>query len=49
MGQYKISIYFKVQIGIMLELDKEFFTIRLPFFDILYGRLPNAHGYYFGR
>lgn len=24
-------------------------TYRLPFFDILYGRLPNAHGYYFGR
>lgn len=45
MGQWLLSFYFKLQIGIKIEYEhKQFITIDLPFININIGLTDNACG-----
>lgn len=47
MGQYKISIYFQIQFGILLSLVKGLeIQLNLPFIQIVYGLTADAKGFY---
>lgn len=44
MGQYKISVYFKMQIGICISINETEWCIDIPFVKIFVGRLSCAKG-----
>lgn len=47
MGQYRLSIYFKYQFGLMLKYDNvsKIIEIQIPFIQFLVGLDKNAHGF----
>jgi hypothetical protein len=47
MGQYKFSVYFKWQIGLLLVINNEAVTIHLPFIEANMGLTKGAYGIHF--
>lgn len=44
MGQYRLSIYFKTQIGFNVYMDKYQIILYIPFATIFIGLTKDAHG-----
>jgi hypothetical protein len=47
MGQYRLSIHFQYQLGLMLKYNNQsnFIEIHFPFIQILIGLDSDAHGF----
>jgi hypothetical protein len=45
MGQYKFSMYFKWQIGLLFTYEIDELLIQLPFVEIRFGLTKHAHGF----
>lgn len=48
MEEYKLSIYFTIQIGLCICYYPEVIEISIPFFKIYCGLRPDAEGFHFG-
>lgn len=46
MGQYKFSVYFQWQIGLLIRYESDEFLVQLPFIDIHFGLTKHANGFY---
>jgi len=50
MGQFRFSIYFHWQIGLMIGVDDYSLDVHLPFITMRLGRLKHARGVdFFGK
>lgn len=45
MGQYRFSMYFKWQIGLMFTYEVDEIFLRLPFIDMHIGLTKHANGF----
>jgi hypothetical protein len=45
MGQYRLAIYARLQLGILFAIEKNMITISIPFIDIYIGLHKEACGY----
>lgn len=46
MGQWKLAIYFRLHIGVLLSISKERIIIYIPFVQIYIGLMDCAKGFF---